>query len=96
MADYSFLFDKQKEQAFVERCAAACLVLADAIVKDGAATADQKVWALKAFGSPLRVGKEASAIVIGANASATENIINNATDAQIQTAVDAAKDVLSA
>lgn len=95
MANYSFLFDKAKDQAFVERCAAACMVLADAIVNDGAATDTEKAWAAKAFASPLSVGKQAAAIVIAANAAETEAAINGATDAQIQTAVDAAKAVLS-
>lgn len=96
MADYTFIFDKAKDQEFIERCAVACLVLADAIVNDGAATAEEKQWALKAVGSPLVVGREAAAIVAGANVVLTETAIDSATDAQIQAKVDAAKAVLVA
>lgn len=95
MADYSFLFEKTKEQPFIERCASACLVLADTIVNDGAASAAEKMWAKETFGNPLTAGKQALAIVIGAHSATSEAGIDAATDAQIQTAVDAAKAVLT-
>lgn len=96
MADYTFLFDKAGEQAFVERCAVAVTVLADAVLNDGAATAAEQAWAYKAFANPLAEGKVAARVVLAANDSATEAAINNATDATIQTNVDAAKAVLVA
>lgn len=96
MADYQFLFNKSKEQAFVERCAVAVLVLAHSVVVDGTATEPEKAWAAAVMQSPESWGRRVAAIAVAANKDASESVIDGVTDATLQNVVNAAKGVLVA
>ena len=76
--------------AFSEKVRVAVFVRADAIRLDGAATAARKAWAIRATCEPAKVMEEIRAMIVAANKSATVTQILTASDAAIQTAVDAA------
>ena len=96
MASYQELWDEGKNRVFLERCSIAALVVADGIVEDGAASDAQKSWAAQCFANPLSMGTLAAHIVLAANKDQPIGIIQSATDATLQTAVDAGKAVLVA
>ena len=96
MAAYTFLWDTAGNQTVIERCGIAVAVLAQAVVDDAGSTAAEKAWAAWAFANPRQAGRQAAFVVVAANKDATENQINTASDATIQTNVNAAKAVLVA
>ena len=96
MASYQFLYNTAVQQAFRERCAVAVTILAQSVADDGGATAAERAWAANVFMSPQQWGDAASRLALAANAAATESAINSATDATLQSAVNAAKSTLVA
>lgn len=90
MATYTELFELRNSAPLLNKITAAVAVKADAIRADGAATAEQKAWALRAFTNPEGEAQKIIWAVLAANKGATAEAITSATDAAIQTAVDAA------
>ena len=88
MATYDELYTLAGDNALTDRIAVAISIKADAILNDGAATAEQKAWAKSAFSNPQGQAKAFQNAVLAANKDATVTQITNATDAAIQTAVD--------
>lgn len=96
MAAYSYLYEKARNQDFVERCTVAVWILAQSVVEDDAATTAEKAWAASVFQQPAEWGRRAAAQVLAANAALTEGQIDGATDSAIQSNVNASKAVLVA
>lgn len=98
MATLSELATLLNDGPLIDKCKAACLVAATAIIAESGATANHAnrlLWAKKAFIDPVSQGTLMVRAVLGANASATLVQINSATDASIQTAVNAAVDTVA-
>ncbi len=98
MATYVDLYDLQNETEFLHKMAVAVVVAADTIRSEDAGTtnhANRMEWAAKAFTSPQGTGKQALWAVLAANKGADTATILAASDSTIQTAVDAAVDVLA-
>lgn len=99
MATYNQLAAIQTDagwQSFSEKVRVACIIRANAIRLDGAATAAQKAWAVKCIRDPVGTMESIRAMIVAANASATVSQITGATDSAIQTNVDAAADFFAA
>lgn len=73
----------------------ALLIAAQTIVVNASATAPQKVWARECFREPNQFERQALAAVLAANNTATVAAIQGATDAQVQTAVNAVLPILT-
>lgn len=78
LGDRGALFDKVR---------AAILIAAEGIRANASATAAQKAWARRAFTGPDGDAVAAYNAVLAANNTATVAQLQNATDAQVQTAV---------
>lgn len=89
MASYTELFELRSNAPLLNKITAAVAVKADAIRADGAATAEQKAWALRAFTNPEGEAQKIIWAVLAANKTFTVEQITGATDVAIQTAVDA-------
>jgi len=90
MAKYDELHALAGDNALLDKIAVAISIKADAILNDGTATAEQKAWAKSAFTNPQGQAKAFQNAVLAANKDASVAQIEGATDADIQTAVDAA------
>lgn len=98
MATYLELYDLQNEDALLHRVSVAIIIAADTIRQESDATpnhANRLIWASEAFASPGGMTKQALWAVLAANDGNTVAQIMSATDAQIQTNVDAVVDVLA-
>ena len=98
MATYLELMTLQGDGDLLNRVIVAVAIAADTIRLESAGTtnhANRMIWAEKAFSSPIVVGKSAYSAVLAANKDATVTQIQGATDAAIQTNVDAVVDVLA-
>lgn len=98
MATYLELYGLQGDGDLHNRIAVAVVVSADTIRSEaeGAANhANRLVWAGNAFADPRAMAKRAFWAVLAANKSASVSNIQSATDAAIQTNVDAVVDVLA-
>lgn len=92
-------------QALRDKVGVGCLIAANAIIAgdDDAAPWDQTAgahdqrvkWVIRLLATPESVTREMFQVVIAANASATQAQILSASDAAIQSAVNATIDVLS-
>lgn len=77
-----------------EKVSAALIISVQAVL-DGTPTADQQKYASHVFSSPSSEMKKALMSVLASNAAATVAQITGATDASIQTNVDAVIDTLT-
>ena len=94
MATYSELYGiavggAPEDDALREKIATAVAVAAQAYLSDGAATDNQKRWAVRAIGNIKAEAARVMALVVAANAGATVGNIQSASDTAIQTNVDA-------
>lgn len=73
----------------------ALLIAAQGIVANGSATAPQRVWAARCLQDPTQFRAQALNAVYASNNTATVAVISSATDAQVQTAVNAVLPILT-
>jgi hypothetical protein len=90
MATYAELIQAAGDSALIDKVRVACVIAADAIRQNGAATAAQKAWARGVFNNPETPQTGLLWAVLAQNKASTLAAILGATDTQVQTAVDAA------
>jgi hypothetical protein len=98
MATYQDLHALANDSDLQEKIEVAVVVAADAIRTDGSPPTNQAarlVWAQGAMSNPRAVAKSMMWAVLATNKSATVGNIQGATDAAIQTQVDAAVDLFA-
>ena len=98
MATYLELRALFNDSDLFNKIQVACLVAAEAIrVEDAGVTnhTNRLIWAQAAFKSPVGTAKEMIMAVLAGNADLTVVQITGATDAAIQTKVDAAIDIFA-
>lgn len=98
MAALSELSTLLNDGPLTDKCKAACLVAANAIIGEAGATpnhVNRLKWAKKVFQDPVSQGTLMLRAVLGANSTATVAQINGAADATIQSAVNAAVDTVA-
>lgn len=93
MATYAELYDLRSDSALRNRVLVACAIAAEAIrIEDSGAAnhAARLTWSKAVFADPNREAERMLWAVLAANKSATVAQITGASDATIQTAVNAA------
>lgn len=98
MATYAELFDLRADSALRNRIAVACVVAAEAIRSEDAATANHAnrlLWAKAVFANPVGEAERMLWAVLAANKALSEAQIKGASDAAVQTAVNAAVNVFA-
>lgn len=98
MATYAELLQAAGNSDLLARIRVACIVSAEQIRTEAGATANhaqRMVWAKAVFENPEREALRMLWAVLAQNRSATLSQIINATDAAVQTAVDAAVNVFA-
>lgn len=95
MATYLELHALRSDSNLVDRVTVAVTIAAHDLI-NASPTASQKAWASGALANPRRVAEDLMGYLLAANAPATVENIQVATDAAIQTNVNAAVAVLSA
>lgn len=88
MADYVDLYAIISDDTLRQRVTVATIIAAEALIA-GSPTAGEQSWAAEAFDNPRGEGLKALRGVLAVNNAATIANIQGATDAQIQTNVDA-------
>jgi len=99
MATYTELFDFKADPdgtAFRNKVSVAVTKKAQALIDGATPTAAEIAWADAAIKAPLSKSNELVNYVLAANSTASIAVITAATDATIQTNVDAAVDALIA
>jgi len=96
MATYQDLYNLSTDRDLNDRVTFACVKKAQTLLDGATPTADEVTWAAAAIASPKSKGQEILRYVLGANSASTVAQIQGATDAAIQTNVDAAVDALIA
>jgi len=94
MANYEDLFGLGTNTELKNRVVVAVMIKADAIAALATPTQLQIDWAKDVFASPIVVGEVVYRAVVAANSTATIAQITGASDASIQTNVDAIADNL--
>jgi hypothetical protein len=89
MATYAELMVAAGDGDLIAKVRVACVVAADDIRQNAAATAAQKAWARSVFNNPETPQMGMLWSVLAQNREATLAQILGATDAQVQAAVDA-------
>lgn len=92
MATYTELFDLRSDSNLRNRVAVAACIKAQALLALASPTVKQVAWAVAAIGDPIGVADDLLNYVLAANKAATVAQIQAVTDANLQTAVDAAAD----
>lgn len=95
MATYTDLADIQENASYgalVQKIRVAAVIKAVALLDAATPTSAEVAWALSALDSPASAAESVSWYVIGANNSATVAQIVGASDAAVQTNVNAAVD----
>lgn len=98
MATYAELHSLKNNDSLIERTRVACAVAADIIRTEDPGTpnhANRMTWAGQILANPDGIGKAMLWAVLVANRDSTTQQIIDATDAQVQTAVDAAVDLFA-
>ena len=98
MATYTELYDLMNESALRNRVAVACLVAAEAVRNEAAATANHDnrlAWAKATFTDPQATGERMLPAILAQNASLTRAQILAADDTALQTAVNNAVNVFA-
>jgi len=90
MATYEEVRGLFNDSALKNKVATAVIIAAQGILENGAATSAQKSWADKAFSNPEAEARRIYMSVLAANKDTAVAGITGATDAAIQTNVDAA------
>tara|TARA_R110000772_G_scaffold235182_2_gene346779 strand:- start:4235 stop:4534 length:300 start_codon:yes stop_codon:yes gene_type:complete len=88
MATYQELFALKSDDDLRNRVSVALVINAQALLI-GTPSAAEAAWGASVFSNPIGEGDKALMAVLAANSSATVTQIQNATDAAIQTNVDA-------
>lgn len=96
MATYNELFNLFVDSPLLNRTSVAVCVKAQAILDNDLAKASEVVWAGDALKSPKSKAEDLLRYVLAKNKALTPTQIQNADDATLQTAVDAAIDALIA
>jgi len=96
MASYQELFDLKRDSALRNKIAVACVKKAQTLMDGATPTANQITWSSNALENPIQMADKIMHYVIAANSTANANQISNATDAAIQSNVNAAADALIA
>lgn len=94
MATYAELFDLRSNDALRNRVAVAAVVKAQTLLDLASPTAAQVEWAKATLANPIGISGDLLNYVLAANKGASVAAIIGATDAAIQTNVDAAADKL--
>jgi hypothetical protein len=98
MATLAELFSELNDPVLQQKTNAACLVAANLVTTEAAGTANHAnrlKWAKRVFQDPVGQGLLMLRAVLAANNAATLAQITGASDATIQSAVNAAIDVLA-
>lgn len=98
MATYSELVQASNNAALGEKINVACFIAAEKIRVEAPATTNhtnRMVWAKSVYSNPGQAGRMMVWAVLAQNAAATLVQITGASDATVQTAVDAAVDVFA-
>lgn len=98
MADYSELVDLMRDQEMVEKAAVAVIVATETVRTESGATtnhANRLLWAKEALDNPLAMAKRMWPSAIAQNKSATVGQITGATDAAIQSNIEAVIDIFA-
>lgn len=98
MATYEELFKLRNASALKNRVAVAVAIAAEKIRIEDSGTANhvnRLIWAKQAMENPERVGEQVYFAILAANKDATVAQITSATDAAIQSNVDAAVDLFA-
>lgn len=96
MATYTELHAISTEQDILKKVSVACVVKSQALIAGVTPTAEQITWANNTLNDPLARAKVLIHYVLGANKDSTAATIRAASDATLQTNVDAAADALIA
>lgn len=88
MATYVELFDLRNNAELRNKVSVAVIIKAESMMS-GTPTAPEKAWIVKAFANPETEGRRVLMGVLAANKANTVSQITGATDAAIQTNVDA-------
>lgn len=89
MATYLELYQLVGSDELRNRCATAVVIAARAYLVSGSSTTAQKKWALSVMDNPTEWGRKALSAALAANKDVSVGQITVATDASLQTAVDA-------
>lgn len=98
MATYEELYALKDDATMLSKIAVACVVAAEAIRTEAASAANhlqRTHWAARVFADPQTEAARMWWAVLAQNKTATTAQITGATDATIQTAVNAAVDVFA-
>ena len=96
MATYAELYDLRSDETLLNRITVAAAIKAQSLIDGVVPTAAQIAWANETIVDPRSKARALINYVLAANESATVAQIKAATDATIQTNVDAAADALIA
>jgi hypothetical protein len=96
MATYAELFELRADSPLRNRVTVAVVVKAQGLIDGASPTAAEITWSEEALRSPVSRATEILNYVLAANKAATVANITGATDAAIQSNVDAAADALIA
>lgn len=88
MATYAELIQAAGNSELIDKVRVACVVAAEAIRANVAATAPAKAWARGVFVDPETAQREVLWSVLAQNKAETLAAITGSTDAQVQAAVD--------
>ena len=89
MATYTELFDLRHNEVLRNRVTVACMVAAEKVMAEDPPVAIRRKWAVAAFENPEAWGQRALRFLLAQNRELTTAQLTGATDAAIQTAVDA-------
>lgn len=98
MATYAELLTASENSTLNQKIRVACIIAAEAIRTESGATtnhANRLVWAKAVFANPNAEAQRMLWAVLAQNKDATLAAITGATDAAVQTAVNAAVDVFA-
>lgn len=94
MATYTELYNLRSDSALRNKVAVACVVKAQGYLDEATPTTNEVAWANATINSPITMADKILNYVLAANKSATTSQITTASDAAIQTNVDAAVNAL--
>jgi N-acyl-D-aspartate/D-glutamate deacylase len=98
MATYAELLTASGNDALRQKVRVACVIAAEKVRNEATSVANHAgrlVWAKTVFTNPEAESNRMLWAVLAQNAGATVSVIINASDAAVQTAVDAAVDVFA-
>lgn len=98
MATYAELIIASQNGTLTDKIKVACFIAAEVVRNEAGATANHTnrlLWAKQVFGNPENEAKRMVWAVLAQNSAATLSVITGASDAAVQTAVNAAVDVFA-